>query len=260
MDPHIAESVTAFRTSEDISALQALVGRFVEKYFPGYGTYIGKIISINKDDCAAIVVYEDGAPSHLFLDQIQDILLPSSFRPSHTTELEPGVEKYGCAWPPPSLSSKLIVNEPRRRKLSEVALQRILMEQSLQLERDINKRKQKTTRIPSKKSASPALKKSKTMSRDNTKESKAKNKPLQCNQFSKSRIVRSTQIKLPKKKGSRQTVKREHSLIQQQTRKRKPRTHSLTEISGMFSGILILIEVRFEICHIPLQLISVGFY
>ncbi|EGD72899.1 hypothetical protein PTSG_04628 [Salpingoeca rosetta] len=176
MNAKTAETFVSQRNKEDVPALRALLGRFIQRYFDGYGNYTGKITSIDADNATAAVVYEDGATEEIFLDQIQRALLPASYRPAHATEVLPGVEQYGCTWPPPSVSHKLILNEPRRRKPSNLALERMLMEEARKFEREARKQERAANAAKKTKSAAAATS-TKKASRVTKKKKPAKTQP-----------------------------------------------------------------------------------
>ena len=159
---HTAETIAVTRTAADQNAIKALLGRFVQKYFDGYGTYTGKVTQADKDDATAQVVYEDGAIEHLFLDQIQSSLLPPSYKPPHAREQLPGVDQWGCTWPPPTVSHKLIIEGQRRRKPSAAALERMLTQEAIRLEKELSKSLKAQRRQPPSSSSSSSSSKKRT--------------------------------------------------------------------------------------------------
>lgn len=136
-----AAQAQATRTVADAPALQALLGRFVQRYFPGYGLYTGKLMSADSVRAVATAVYEDGDHEELFLDQAQAALRPQGWTPMHLfdpEEVAAGATdtRHGYTWPPPSLSRNLVVYEPRARRPTESSERAQLLEETIRFERE----------------------------------------------------------------------------------------------------------------------------
>lgn len=132
-----AEHRTAQRDASDLPYLKALCGRYVQRYFSGFGLYSGKIVSVDSLNYTACVVYEDGDAEHLFLDQLQSYVKPLDFQPegalgSSLAGSASGSGAGGGGW----LSHHLIVEEPRRRRLTEAAIEAQMWEETRRLSRE----------------------------------------------------------------------------------------------------------------------------
>ena len=145
MSPEAAEVCAATRTAADLPALRALVGRFVQRYFPGYGLYTGKLNAVEAQRFVLSVVYEDGDEEELFLDQAQAAIKPPQWEPLHLMDRADeaqraaageGSKKYNFTWPPPSLSRNLVVEVPRQRRMTEEAERAALWAETLRFERE----------------------------------------------------------------------------------------------------------------------------
>eukprot|EP00049_Salpingoeca_infusionum_P002758 m.59463 g.59463 ORF g.59463 m.59463 type:complete len:792 (-) comp11772_c0_seq2:1918-4293(-) len=199
-----AETQPATRGEEDIPALRALQGRFMQKYFPGYGLYTAKIIDVVDQRSVAVVRYEDNDTAEFYLDQVQEHLLPPTFVPPHATKLQ-GVEKYGCTWPPPAVCSKLVVSGSRQRRVSEAALQQQLMKEMLKLERELSAKE----RLEAK------------QRREEAKKAKALQAKAQKQKMEEARLKKEAAAKAKKEKQLKQQKEKERKAAQQPQRRSK---------------------------------------
>eukprot|EP00045_Choanoeca_perplexa_P014204 m.165793 g.165793 ORF g.165793 m.165793 type:complete len:768 (+) comp16605_c0_seq2:52-2355(+) len=133
MDPKLAETVTAQHDERDQPALRALVGRFIQKYFSAYGLYTARLMEVDGKRPVCVIQYEDGDTEEMHLDQIQRLLMPQSWRPPALEDAAAITNsRYGLTWPPPTASSKMVVQGKRQRKPSERALQHQLFQHAME--------------------------------------------------------------------------------------------------------------------------------
>eukprot|EP00042_Codosiga_hollandica_P044738 m.446107 g.446107 ORF g.446107 m.446107 type:complete len:725 (+) comp56864_c0_seq10:31-2205(+) len=102
--------------------LASLVGRVVANYFPAYGTFLGVIKRHLPLVERVVVEYEDDDEEELSLAELEPMLQPPGTRPPQKI-VAACVEQYHTTWPPPSISSRLVIDAPRIRKPSQLCLQ-----------------------------------------------------------------------------------------------------------------------------------------